>query len=120
MTEDDAVYVKYEFVGYVSKFNENRFGKELTIRTNPDETGLKYPQRVMFSTSEKKKDLVPDVSAGDKVRIEFMPILIEGVSKGTNKVYAINKLFIQSCEILEKGAVQESESTSGDADDLPF
>lgn len=116
----DVSYLKFEFTGYVNKVMVGKFGKEIICRTAKDESDIKYPQRALFSASKKNEDKVPEtLKENDKVAIQFMPILAEGVSPRTHREYAINKLMLQSCEILEV-APEPAEDNSESVEDLPF
>lgn len=117
----EPTYLKYEFVGYVTKIMKNKFGRDLVCRTAKDESDIKYPQHCLFSMSKKNEEKVPaDLKPNDKVCIQFMPILAEGVSEKTHREYHINKLMLQECEIVERAPVEEPKSDPEDVEDLPF
>lgn len=115
-------FTSYKYTGYVYDISEDRFGIEIKCRTVKDESGVKYPQHVMFSVREKSKHFkdVAELGIGidDRIEIEFVPTLYEGVSKTTEKPFAIIRNSITSAKIVEK-SVSTAEILEG-CDDIPF
>lgn len=113
-------YQKYEFVGRVYRVGmANKYGRDIYVSTHSDDAASKYPQHMMFTVSAKKMNLVPEVKAGDKVKIMFMPMLSEGVSERTRKEYSINKNHILEMAVIESAPEKEDESKI-DPEDVPF
>lgn len=112
--------ITYEFEGYVKKVNRTQWGVDVTVGTLKDEGNEKYPQRILFSTSKKSIDKVPDeLGEGDKVKVQFAPFLNEGVSKN-QRVYAINKNMVIKMEVTEIAERKPIAEGGDDPDDMPF
>ena len=119
MSEANTQYQQFEFVGYVYKLTNSKWGTEVRLRTLADETNEKWPQHVLVTVGAKKVDRLGDANVGDKVKVTLIPTLAEGVSDKTNRAYAINKLNLQSCTIIERASAQP-QAEDGDPDDMPF
>lgn len=118
--EDNKIQ-SYEFVGWIEKMSGvNRYGRDIYVRTLKDATGEKFPQKAMFSISTKNLDKVDDNThcPGAKVKVKFIPFLSEGVSK-MHKAYSINKLMLQSIELLEAAPIDEATGRPVE-EDMPF
>lgn len=120
MNEEKMKYQQFEFTGYIYKRNDNKWGTDIRLRTLLDETGEKWPQHILVSVSKKNIDKLSDAGIGDKVKIWLIPSLTEGVSEKTQKAYAINKLNLQKCQILERAAIPQTDEDDVGADDMPF
>lgn len=110
---------KYTFVGWVDKISAvNKYGRDIYVRTAQDESGEKYPQKLMFSISTKNLDKVDETQhcKNAKVSIDFIPFLMQGVSK-MNKAYSINKMMLQSITLLEPAPVNEN---GDEPEEMPF
>lgn len=113
-------YQSFEFTGYVYKIKKSKWGMELYLKSNRDDASEKFPQHVLVNVSSKKIDIVdPCLSENDKVKCVIIPTMNEGVSERTNKAYAINKLNLVSCDVLERAPAVEAAQSDG-ADDIPF
>lgn len=115
-------YVSYKYAGYVYDVKEEQFGIEIKCRTVKDENDIKYPQHILFTVGSKSKHF-KEVSAlgigiDDKVEIDFVPSLYEGVSKSTNKPFSICKNNITSAKVVEKSS-STVENLDG-CEDIPF
>lgn len=110
---------KYTFVGWIDRLSGvNKYGMDIYVRTSKDESGEKYPQRLMFSVSTKNLEKIDETQhcKDAKVSIVFVPFLQQGVSK-LNKAYSINKMMLQSITLLEPAPVNENGS---EMEDMPF
>lgn len=113
--------ITYEFEGWVYGVVRNNWGVDLKVRAAKDDGDNKYPQHILFSTSKKSADKVPtDISEGDKVKVQFAPFLSEGVSKNTQRVYAINKNMLINIEVLEHAEPKPEANGDGGEEDMPF
>jgi len=113
--------ITYEFEGYVKKVNRTQWGVDVIVGMLKDEGDEKYPQRVLFSTSKKSIDKVPEsLGDGDKVKVQFAPFLNEGVSQKSQRVYAINKNMIIKMEVTEIAERKPETEGGNDPDDMPF
>lgn len=112
----------YEFEGWVQNIERTNWGVELEVRGDPDESMIKFPQHMLFSTSKKGAGRVPDdLEINDKVKVVFIPVLNKGISKKTKKLFVINKLMIAELEVLEKISAHSSGVMPVESDiDMPF
>ena len=112
--------ITYEFEGYVYGVVKTNWGTDIKASVNKDDNDAKYPQHILFSTSKKSQEKLPDdICEGDKIKVTFAPFLSEGVSK-SQKVYAINKNMIIDITILEKAEPAPAPEGGNDFDDIPF
>ena len=113
----------YEFEGYVHSINRQKWGTEVVVRLDEDESTVKYPQHILFFASSKKADRVPsDLYVNDGVKVKFIPVLDEGVSERTKRAYAINKMMILDIQITKRAALSKTAQADSQEDDsgLPF
>lgn len=113
-------YQKCEITGYIYNLKSSRFGIKMYLQTLKDETGIKYPQHMLATVSAKHRDIIdPAIKEGDKVKLEVVPWLSEGVSSGTGKAYSVCDLRIAKCELLE-ACTAKPKPLDDDAEDMPF
>lgn len=112
----------YEFEGYVHSVNRQKWGTEVVVRLDQDESVVKYPQHILFFASSRKADKVPsDLYVNDGVKVKFVPVLDEGISERTKRAYAINKMMILDIQITQRSALSNTEQDeSQDDSDVPF
>lgn len=120
MNEEIVKFQQFEFVGYIYKRNDTKWGTDVRLRTLADDGDEKYPQHILVTVSKKKLDKLGDAGVGDKVKMIIIPSLVEGVSDKTQKAYAINKLNLKDCEILERAEAEQSDDDGIGDDDVPF
>jgi len=116
--------VSYKYTGWIYEVLDGKYGIDIKCKTVKDESGLKFAQHIMFSVSNKSKNYetinLLDLMKGDKVEVEFIPNLQEGVSKTTQKAYAIGKNNMTSVKVLEKVTPEEAAADEPDPADIPF
>jgi hypothetical protein len=112
----------YEFDGYVHSINRQKWGTEVVVRLDQDESMVKYPQHILFFASSRKADKVPsDLYVNDGVKVKFVPVLDEGISERTKRAYAINKMMILDIQITQRAALSNTaQDESQDDSDVPF
>lgn len=112
----------YEFEGYVHSINRQKWGTEVIVRLDQDESVVKYPQHILFFASSRKADKVPsDLYVNDGVKVKFVPVLDEGISERTKRAYAINKMMILDIQITQRAALSNTaQDESQDDSDVPF
>lgn len=116
-------YQAFEYVGYVYRRRDSKYGIELYLKTQKDDSTEKWPQHICVTVSKKSEPKVdPTLAVGDKVKVRLIPTLNEGVSERTQKMYAINKLNLNEIEILERADPAESTASEEaiSQEDLPF
>lgn len=117
-------YQAFEFVGYLYKNKDTKYGCELYIKTEWKDEEEKWPQRILVNVNKHNSSKIDkSIRPGDKVRVKIIPTLAEGVSEKTNRAYAINKLNLQSIEVLERSGDRENEdgeSASTQQEEMPF
>jgi hypothetical protein len=116
-------YQAFEYVGYVYRRRDSKYGIELYLKSMKDEASEKYPQHICVTVSKKSESKVdPTLAVGDKVKAKLIPTLNEGVSERTQKAYAINKLNLNEIEILERADPSEAQGSDAEVnqEDLPF
>lgn len=118
--------MNYNFEGFVEKIRIESWGAEIVVRSEFDETGLKFPQRLLFTVSSKSMGKIPEgLSKNDMVSIIFTPYLREGITKATKKPYTAMVLFLNELELVSKYGTNDM-SASGEPEDedptygLPF
>ena len=113
-------YQSFEFTGYVYKKKKSKWGMELYLKSSKDDSAEKYPQHILVNVSTRNLDKVdPNLSENDKVKCVIVPTLNEGVSEKTERAYAINKLNLVSCDVLERAPIGEA-AQSAPPEDIPF
>lgn len=113
----------YEFEGYVHSINRQKWGTEVVVRLDEDESVVKYPQHILFFASSRKADKVPsDLYVNDGVKVKFVPVLDEGISERTKRAYAINKMMIIDIQITQRAALSKAAQDDSQEDDadVPF
>ena len=112
----------YEFEGYVHSINRQKWGTEVIVRLDQDESVVKYPQHILFFASSRKADKVPsDLYVNDGVKVKFVPVLDEGISERTKRAYAINKMMILDIQITQRATLSDTaQDESQDDSDVPF
>lgn len=120
---DQVEVASYKYTGFVYDVTDGKYGIDIKCKTVKDESTVKWSQHIMFTIGTKGKayDAVKGLGIGkmDKIEVEFIPSLIEGVSKTTNKAYAMMKNNITSVKILEKASPEEVAAEDS-VDDMPF
>lgn len=116
-------YQAFEYVGYVYRRRDSKYGMELYLKSQKDDASEKWPQHICVTVSKKSESKVdPTLAVGDKVKVKLIPTMNEGVSERTQRAYAINKLNLNEIEIIERA--DPSESTASEEvvnpEDLPF
>ena len=112
----------YEFSGWVHTVNRQKWGTEVVVRADQDESAVQWPQHILFFASKKKADRVPqDLDVNDGVTVKFIPILDEGISDRTKRAYAINKMMILELLVTQKASPTKQTQDDGQDDtDVPF
>ena len=119
----DSKYQTFELTGFVYKIKHTKWGMELSIRTMKDEANEPHPQHIQISVSAKKIELVPpDLACDDRIKVVVMPWTNEGISKTTEKMYAIGKLNVVEFEVIERAPrkVADPAGSVDEPDDMPF
>ena len=113
-------YQSFEFTGYVYRKKKSKWGMELYLKSNKDDSAEKYPQHILVNVSTRNLDKVdPNLSENDKVKCVIVPTLNEGVSERTEKAYAINKMNLVACDVLERAPLGDAGHESA-PEDIPF
>ena len=109
----------YDFDGWVHKVNRQKWGTEIVMRGDADESVVQFPQHVLFFASRRNSNKVPDdLDVNDHVVVKFIPVLDEGISERTKRAYAINKMMIVDVTVVEK--VSKGPQRAESQTDLPF
>lgn len=109
----------YDFEGWVHKVNRQKWGTEIVMRADADESAMQYVQHILFFASRRNSDKVPDdLDVNDHIIVKFVPILDEGISERTKRAYAINKMMIVDITVVEK--ISKGPQRAEAPNDMPF
>ena len=114
--------VKATMIGHVESVDTSGNYENSFVVTDEKMPDTKFVNHVKFLVSSKKTELMDKFKIGDKVKVTFYVMGIEGESKKTGKHYQMNKLMVNEIAVLESAKPSENQDAqeSEDDSDIPF